>query len=65
LITIDWRKLYKVEFHNLYSSPNTIKAIKYGRPKRAGYAEGDIKSAYNILVAGDHLGDLGVDGRMI
>jgi hypothetical protein len=31
----DWRKLYKKELHNLYSSPNIIRVIKSRKIRRA------------------------------
>jgi hypothetical protein len=27
-VTVEWRKVYNEELHNLYSSPNIIKHIK-------------------------------------
>jgi hypothetical protein len=35
-ITIRERKLHNEEFHNLYSSPNTIRMIKSRRKRWAG-----------------------------
>jgi hypothetical protein len=34
-VTGDWRKLHNEEFHNLYSSPNTIRMIKEDEMGRA------------------------------
>jgi hypothetical protein len=33
-----WRKLHNKEFHNLYSSPHTIRMIKSKRVRWAGHA---------------------------
>jgi hypothetical protein len=46
-----WRRLHNDELHNLYTSPNVIKAIKSRRLRWAGHVEdtgGDI-NAYKIL----------------
>jgi hypothetical protein len=32
-----WRKLHNNEFHNLYSSPNTVRVIKSRRLRWAGH----------------------------
>jgi hypothetical protein len=36
-VTEGWRKLYKEELHNLYSSPNQIRMIKPKRMRWAGH----------------------------
>jgi hypothetical protein len=36
-IVAGWRKLHNEEFHNLYSSPNTIRMIKSRKMKLAWY----------------------------
>jgi hypothetical protein len=57
-----WRKLYNVEHHNFYPSPNTIIVIKLGKMSWFGYA-------YKKLIAKPegkhHSEDLCIDGRII
>jgi hypothetical protein len=49
--TRGWRKLYNDELHNLYSSPNIIRAVKF-RMRWAGHVAfmGERRNAYKILV---------------
>jgi hypothetical protein len=69
--TGEWRTLHNEELNDLYSSPNIIRVIKprkmrwarqvarMGRRKvHTGFWWGDLRE-------GDHLGDPGVDGRII
>ena len=51
-ITGEWRKLYNIELHALYSSPNIIKKLKSRRQKWAGHVArmGKSGSAYKVLV---------------
>jgi hypothetical protein len=58
-VTGGWRKLYNVELHGLYSSPNIVRVIKARRMRWAGHAarRGEVRSAYNILVGGLKGGD--------
>jgi hypothetical protein len=49
-LTGGWRRLHKGEFHNLYSSTNAIRVIKW---RKVGWAvhvvrKGDIRTAYKI-----------------
>jgi hypothetical protein len=46
-----WRRLHNEELHNLYASPNIIRAIK-SRTKWAGHvvSMGDVKITYKIFV---------------
>jgi hypothetical protein len=39
-MTGDWRKLYKEELHNLYSSPNIIRMFKSRRMRWTGHVAG-------------------------
>jgi len=60
----DWRKLYIGEHCDLYCSPNTSRMNKskgmrgLGHVAHKGFWWGNLKQ-------GDHLADLGVDGRVI
>jgi hypothetical protein len=65
-------KLHNEELNNLYSSPNIIQVIKWRRMRQAGHvaAMGERRGAHRVLVGiteskRDHLGDPGVDGRII
>ena len=70
-VTGEWRKLHNDELNDLYSSPSIVWVIKLRRMRRAGHAAylGEKRGAYRILVGnlreGDHLGDPGIDGRII
>jgi hypothetical protein len=63
-----WRKLHDDELHNLYSSPNIVRAFKSRRMRWAGYVlrMGEGRGVYRVLVGrregGDHWEDL--DGRI-
>jgi hypothetical protein len=50
-VTGGWRKLYNEYFHNLYSSPSTIRMIKSRRIRQAGHIAcmGE-NNVYRILV---------------
>jgi hypothetical protein len=47
-----WRKLHKVELHNLYSSPSIIRMMKSRRMRWTGHVArmGENRNAYRILV---------------
>jgi len=47
-----WRRLYKAEFKDLYSSPNIFRAIKSRRMVRAEHVAcmGEMRGAYRFLV---------------
>jgi hypothetical protein len=47
-----WRKLYKDELHDLYSSPNIVRVIKSRRMRWAGHVAcmGEGRGAYRVLV---------------
>jgi len=44
-----WRRLHDEELHNLYASPNSIRAIKSRRMRWAGHVA-RMRNVYNILV---------------
>jgi len=67
-ITGEWRKIHNEELCDLYCSSNIIRVIKSRRIRWAGYVAcmGERRGAYRVLVVrGDHLEDLGVDGLII
>jgi hypothetical protein len=47
-----WRRLHNEELHNLYASPNIIRAMKSKRMRWTGHVTcmGDTKNTYKILV---------------
>jgi len=67
----EWRKLYNEELNDLYSPPNIVRVIKSRRMRWAGHvARMGRGVAYRGFWWGnlwerDHLGDPGVDGRII
>jgi len=67
----EWRKLHNEQLHDLYSLPNTVRVIKSGRMRWAGHIARMGREEVNTgfwwgnLTERDHLGDPGVDGRII
>jgi len=70
-VTGMWRELHNEELNDLYSSPSVVRAIKSRRIRWSGHvARMGGREAYTGFWWGnlrerDHLGDPGVDGRII
>ena len=70
-IKAEWRKLHNEELHGLYYSPNIFRLIKSRRMKWTGHVVcmGERRGVDRILVGNlmerDHLGDPGVNGKII
>jgi len=71
-VTREWRKLHNKELNDLYSSLRIVGAIKSRRMRWAGHVArmGEKGEAYTEFWWGNlrernHLGDAGVDGRII
>jgi hypothetical protein len=71
VVTGEWRRLRIEELNDLYSSPNIIRVIKSSMTREAGHVTRmeERRSACRVLVGDlmerDHLGDLGLDERII
>jgi hypothetical protein len=70
-VTRQWKRLHNEELNDLYSSPNIIRVIKWRRMGWAGHVARRGKREVHTgfwwggLREGDHLGDPGVDGKII
>ena len=70
-VTVEWRKLHNDELNDLYGVPNIIRVMKSRRMRWAGHVARieEWRGVYRVLVGileeRDHLGDPGVDGRII
>jgi hypothetical protein len=69
--TGEWRRLHNEELNDLYSSPNIIRFIKSRRMRWAGHVahmgKREVHTGFwwGDLRESDHLGDPGIDGRII
>jgi hypothetical protein len=69
-VTGEWRKLHNKELNDLHSSPNIVRLIKLRRTRWVGHVALMGGEAYTGFWWGklrdrDHLGDPGLDGRII
>ena len=70
-LTGEWRRLHNEELNSLYSSPNVVRVIKSRLLRWVGHVACRVERRgytgfwWGNLEEGDHLGDPGVDGRII
>jgi len=70
-ITEEWRKLHSEELNDVYLTSSIVRVIKSRRMRWAGYVArmggGEALTVFwwGNLVERDHLGDPGLDGRII
>jgi hypothetical protein len=70
-VTGEWRRLHNEELNDLYVSPNIGRVIKLRGMRWAGHVacmgKREVHTGFwwGDLREGDHLGDLGIDGRII
>jgi hypothetical protein len=61
----EWRKVHNEELNDLYSSPNIVQVNRWGMYHVWGRGEAYTGCWWGNLRKRDHLGDPGVDGRII
>jgi hypothetical protein len=69
-VTGEWKKLHDEELNDLYSTPNIIDLIKWGRMRWTGNValwgeKSCIQSFVETLWEREHLEDSGIDGKTI
>jgi hypothetical protein len=68
---MEWRKLHNEELNDLYSSSSIVRVIKWRRMRWAVHVAhmAERRGRYRVLVGKPegkrHLGDPGIDGRII
>ena len=71
MVRREWGKLHNEELNDLYSSPNIVRVIKSRRIRWAGHVArmGERRGVYRVwwgnLRERYHLGDPGLDGKII
>ena len=70
-VRVEWRKVHNEGLRDLYCSPSIVRVIKWRKMRWAEHAarvrerRGIYKSLGGNVRGRDHLGDPGVDGRII
>ena len=64
-VTGEWRKLRDVELNDLYCSPNNVRVFKSRKIRWTGTGEVCAVFWWGNLRERDHLGDPGLDGKII
>jgi len=70
-VTEEWRRLHNEELSDLYSSPNTVRLIKWRRMRWTGHVAhmGEERGVYRVLVGKpegkNHWGNLGAEGWIL
>jgi hypothetical protein len=51
-VTREWRKIHNEDLNDLYSSPNIVRVVKFGRIRWAGHlaSKGERRGMYRVLV---------------
>ena len=71
MVAGEWRKLHNEELNDLYSSSSIVWVMELRRVRWAGHVAcmGDRSGIFRVLVGNlrerDHLGDPGINGRII
>jgi hypothetical protein len=67
----EWRKIHNEELNDLFSSHSFVRVMKWRRMRWERHVArmGERRGLYRVwcgnLLEGDHLGDPGIDGRII